>query len=95
MGRSNRWFRRYRPLFHSTLALSLPFVAGCGTFQTTPAQERVWAAEAVCKAEVPDFRVTRVAEDGRYYMLTNDAGSLPRAQQCMARELRRLRAEGK
>jgi hypothetical protein len=76
----------------SFLGVMIAAVGGCSTVQNTLAQERVWAAEVVCKAEVPDFRVTRVDPDGRYWSLTNDAGSLPRAQQCMARELQSWRA---
>ena len=78
-----------------TLALLLGVItvslAGCGTFHNTLAQDRVWAAEQVCKGEVPGFRVQQVYPDGRYYWLVDEAGKATRAQQCMDRELRNWR----
>jgi len=66
-------------------------LAGCGTFHNTLAQDRVWAAEQVCKGEVPGFRVQQVYPDGRYYWLVDEAGKATRAQQCMDREVRNWR----
>jgi hypothetical protein len=76
-----------RALFFGLIAS----LTGCATFQNTLAQERVWAAEQVCKGEVPGFRVQQVLPDGRYYWLVDEAGKAGRAQQCMARELQNWR----
>lgn len=75
----------------SFLGVMLASLVGCGTFHNTLAQERVWAAEQVCKGEVPGFRVQQVYPDGRYYWLVDEAGKATRAQQCMTRELQTWR----
>ena len=84
----------------AVLPITAPFfmmllLGGCATFQNTPAQERVWAAEVICTTEVPGFRVTQALPDGSYRWLVDEAGKAGRAQECMQRELRRLRSEGK
>jgi hypothetical protein len=82
-----------RAIWTSFLSVMIGSLFGCGTFHTTLAQDRVWAAEQVCKAEVPGFRVTQVVPDGRYGWLVDEAGKATRAQQCMDRELRNWRGD--
>jgi hypothetical protein len=84
--------RHHHAVVQSICALfAMMSVAGCATFHNTLAQERVWAADQVCKGEVPGFRVQQVLPDGRYYWLVDEAGKAGRAQQCMARELQNWR----
>jgi hypothetical protein len=84
--------RQYHVVVRSIRALfAMISLTGCAAFHNTLAQDRVWAAEAVCKTEVPGFRVTQVVPDGRYWSLVDEAGKATRAQQCMARELQNWR----
>lgn len=49
------------------LILAAVLLAGCATFQNTPAQDRTWAAYAGCKAQgrVSQGQIYRVEPDGR------------------------------
>src|SRR5437867_3129442 len=49
-------------------------VAGCASFQNTLAQDRTWAAYAVCRDSVStNIRIQRVDADGRWHGLSPDA----------------------
>ena len=86
-----RFFGHGGAVAATTVILStMLLLVGCSTHNHTLAQDRVWAAEQVCKAEVPGFRITQVAPDGRYGLLVDDAGKATRAQQCMDREVQSL-----
>lgn len=75
-------------------ALVAAFVlAGCSTFQNTPAQDRTWAAYEVCKHQVPtNITIQRVEPDGRYWWQTRE-GSFGQTQlaDCMREQFAKSR----
>jgi hypothetical protein len=66
-------------------------VAGCAAIKNTPAQDRTWAANAVCRDTVStNIRIQRVDADGRWYW-TAPAIGRDEFYACMERELRKQR----
>jgi len=67
--------------------------SGCASFQSTPAQDRVWAAYEVCR-QLPGAggaMLDRVTPDGRWWWWTSNsmaAGNV--LNLCMQRELSRM-----
>ncbi len=71
------------------LILAAVLLAGCATFQNTPAQDRTWAAYAACKAQgrVSQGQIYRVEPDGRWWFRGTDTlYGYQELQACMREE---------
>src|SRR4029453_628517 len=83
--------RRTSPILAVLLWIS---IAGCASVENTPAQDRVWKAYNICRAETgANAVVQRVDPNGRYYALCSDVCSRwSEFQSCMSEKTRAQRS---
>jgi len=74
----------------NALILAAVLLTGCATVQTTPQQERTWAAYEACKAagRVTHWQLDRVEPDGRTsWNTTSSPYGFQEIEACMREEL--------
>ena len=63
-------------------AISL-LLAGCASFQNTPAQDLAWSRWTACRAQVTDTEVNRVQLDGRISFWYSGPGQRQSMLECL------------